>query len=269
MNDLVKFSGGVPANPEDLIAGLQNVSSNIQSNSGGVPFLRLLKSGVFVYGPENIEPEQDSEWAANPNSLQHGWACWGDGELLGEQMAPFNQAPPPKGGLPDYGQDWSQQVSINLQCLNGEDEGVSVLYKGTSTGLRNAVKELINALIAQLQTDPNHCVPVLSLEADSYQHKKHGQIFFPVLEIVRWIGFDGDGETTAAIEDQPNTPDPDTSEDAQTNDSESASDTQSPETAQQPPRRRRRAAASSTDTGKGDEKGEGKSTRGSRRRRRS
>ncbi len=54
MNQVVKFNtGGVPANTEDLIKGLQNVSTQIQGSAGGTPFLRLLKSGVYAYGPEN------------------------------------------------------------------------------------------------------------------------------------------------------------------------------------------------------------------------
>ena len=197
MNDLVKFSqGGLPANPDELVAGLQNVGQSLQGTTGGLPFLRLLKSGVFAYGPENIEPEQGSEWAINPYSLMHGWACWGEGELLDERMVPSAQPAPAKGELPDLGHSWGQQVSMQLQCLNGEDAGTVVLYKGTAIGLRNAVKELINKLIAQAKADPENIVPVVELEADSYTHKTYGQIFYPVLEVARWVSVET-GEPTA------------------------------------------------------------------------
>lgn len=190
--ELVKFNAaGLPANPEDLVKGLQNVVSNVQAG-GGMPFLRLLRSGLWVYGAENIEVQEGSQWAVNPASLQHGWACWGEGELLGEAMVPFNQPLPAKNTLPDYGEDWSQQLAVQLQCLTGEDVGVQVLYKGTSLGLRTAIRELISALIGQLQRDPTNCVPVVRLEVDSYNHKKYGEVFTPVLEIVRWISFSGE-----------------------------------------------------------------------------
>lgn len=245
MSDLVKFGGNLPANPEALIKGLQNVSSEIQGSTGGTPFLRLLKSGIYAYGPESIEPEEGSEWAMNPNSLMHGFACWGDGELLDERMVPFTQAAPSRADLPDYGHPWDQQVSMTLQCLNGEDEGVSVLYKGTSTGLRTAVKELINELIAQLQTDQEHCVPVLDLGADSYNHKKYGEIFFPVLTISRWVSFGGaddapdEDQTEAAPAADAQEPDPDPAAKA---DDETAA-----------PRRRRRRAAAADDTAPAEE----------------
>lgn len=233
MNDLVKFGhGGVPANPEDLVKGLQNVGSNLQGTTGGLSFMRLLKSGVYAYGPENIEPEEDSEWAINPYSLAHGFACWGDGELLDERMVPFNQAPPVRGELPDYGHDWNQQVAMQLACLNGEDEGTQVLMKGTSTGLRNAVKGLIDEIITQAQADPEHIVPVVELDCDSYQHKKYGEIFFPVLEVKRWINIDDAADTEE-------------SDEAETETAEAA-----PEPEPKPRRRRAKKAAAKDDEAK-------------------
>ena len=56
-NELAKYAGGLPASPEDLEAGLQNVQSTIQT-SGGFQYLRLMKSGLFVYGQENVEVEE-------------------------------------------------------------------------------------------------------------------------------------------------------------------------------------------------------------------
>lgn len=192
MNDLVKFAGGLPIKPEDLEKGLQNVQSAIQGGTGGMPFLRLLKAGFFVYGAENVEVEPGSEWAINPYSLMHGFACWAPGELLDERMVPFTEPPPNKAELPDLGEKWDQQVAMQLACTSGEDSGTNVLYKGTSTGLRNASKELINSIISQLQTDKVNVVPVIELETDSYQHKQYGQIFYPILTIKRWITIDGD-----------------------------------------------------------------------------
>ena len=201
MGDLMKFTGGMPANPDDLVSGLQNVSAVVKGGTGGVPFLRLLKSGVFAYGAENIEPEDGSEWAVNPYSLEHGFACWGDGELLDERMVPFTEPPPNRAELPDYGHDWNQQISMHLQCMTGEDEGTTVLYKGTSTGLRNAFRDLVDQMLVQLKHDQVNYVPVIQLEIDSYQHKKYGEIFVPIFELVKWVSMDGVGATEASEAD--------------------------------------------------------------------
>lgn len=198
--------GGLPASPDALVAGLANLAANVQTG-GGTPYLRLLKSGAYVYGPENIEIEEGSLWAVNPFSIQHGFACWSDGELLGEQMFPFNAQLPNPDTLPDYGDEWKPQISAHLKCLNGEDEGVEVLYKSTSLGLRTAMKDLINAIIAKAGEDPEHLVPVISLNVGSYHHKKYGEVFYPEFEIVDWIGMDGEG--AGAEQAAKSGPDPD------------------------------------------------------------
>lgn len=256
MNDLVKFAGGLPVNPEDLEAGLKNVAQSIQGSTGGVPFLRLLKSGIYAYGAEKIEPQEGSQWAINPYSLHHGFACWGDGELLDERMVPFTQQPPNRNELPDYGHAWDQQVAMQLQCLNGEDTGTNVLYKGTSTGLRNAVKELINQLIVQLQKDASHCVPVVELDCDSYEHKKYGEIFFPVLTVQRWLSVEGQETPAGAIESDESEAKPDAATAAPV--AEEAAEEKPA------PRRRRRASAAEPEAEADPEK----PTSSNRRRRR-
>lgn len=208
MNDLVKFGGGnLPADPSALASGLQNMTQNIHAGSGGVPFLRLMRDGIWAYGQENIEPELDSEWAVNPYSFQHGWCCWSDGEKLDEVMVPANQQPPAYSELKDYGAKWDNQVSVQLQCLTGKDKGTTVIYQGTSVGLRNTIKELTMAVISQANADPQHIVPVIMFDTDHYQHKKYGKIFTPVLEIVRWANIDsGESESPEDEDDSPDAP---------------------------------------------------------------
>jgi hypothetical protein len=192
VSNLVKFSGGgLPTNANDLVAGLANVRQEI-SGSSGLQFLRLLKDGHYAIGAENLEPEEDSLWAANPFSIHHGFAAWGDGELYDEVMVPFNQALPLKSELRDYGVKWDKQFSVILQCVEGTDKGLTILYKGTSVGLQNAFKTLIDALLTRAQSDPDTIVPVIALETDSYVHKKYGKIYTPVLEIVDWISMSGE-----------------------------------------------------------------------------
>lgn len=257
MNDLVKFpGGGMPAKPDDLAKGLQNVTAHIGPSAGGTPFLRLGKDGIWVYGQENIDVEEASHWAINPYSIQHGFAAWGDGELFGEVMVPFNQAPPVRSTLQDYGVEWKPQTSMLLQCMSGEDKGQVVLYKGTSVGMQNAVKELINQLIGQIQSDPEHLVPVVSLEVDSYQHKKYGQTFVPILDIQEWVSM----ETGEA--DQPE-------DDGDTTDSDDAADAPAAEDKPEPPKggsRRRRGKPADDKADETDDKA--KMGAGSSRRRR-
>lgn len=204
--EIAKFQqSGLPANPDELLGGLENVNQSLKAASGGLPFLRLLTDGVFVYGADNTEVQDGSNWAANPYTLQHGFACWDsdNSALLDEVMVAMNQPKPAVTDLPDLGFAWRPQVALQLQCLNGDDEGVTVLYKGTSLGLQNAVKELTAKIIGQIKSEEPF-VPVLELMSDHYTHKKHGRTYTPALEIVEWISMDGQpAEEAEAPDDEP------------------------------------------------------------------
>lgn len=238
-NSLMKVGGGLPMSAEDLKAGLQTASQAIQGGDGSLALLRLLKSGTFVYGPENIEIEPGSRWAVNPNSIQHGWVCWGDSELLDERMVPFNQAPPVRAELPDLGYDWNQQVAVGLQCVSGEDEGQVVLYKGSSKGIRNAMKKLIAALVTQLNADPVNYVPIVHMDVDSYNHPKWGETFFPVIDVLDWTSMDGGDE-----DEDEDDPEVEASEpvEVETPDGPTTVDGKTGEVIEEAPRRRRGAA---------------------------
>lgn len=194
-NAVANRAAGAIASLSSLKSGLQNVTSTIVAR-GGDPFLRLLTDGSWVYGADNVEVEEGSLWAVNPLSIQHGWVSWTDhpgkqaNEIVGEVMVPAGSPLPDMAGLRDTGWPWTQQLSIQVQCVSGEDTGTSVLYKTTSVGGTNAVKALLNKLMAQLDVDPTHPVPVIELLTDHYTHKKWGKTYTPVFEVRSWSSID-------------------------------------------------------------------------------
>lgn len=242
-DDLVKFGGNLPSTPDELAKGLQGVSQGLHQTVSGIPFLSL-KSGYFVYGPEKIEVEEGSQWAVNPYSIHHGFACWGDGELLGEVMSRFDQPPPRQDQLQDHGQPWGQQISMELKCVTGEDQGLTVLYKSTSVGMRNAAKVLIDNIVNQAQADPEHIVPVVELLCDSYQHKKYGETFYPVLDPVEWLTMGGPEAEDApdASDAEDDTPPPKAASRRGKAKAESAQPTDGDDKPANPRRRRRKAS---------------------------
>lgn len=194
-NDLMNV-GGIPATTADLMAGFQNMLQ-VVPQAMTMPLLRMQTDGMFVYGQENIEVEDGSLWAINPLTLEHGFCCWTNyddkdkkNELLGEFMVPFTKPTPSQADLPDHGWPWKSQVAMQLRCMNGEDEGTHVMYKGSSVGLCNAVRDLVEALMEQIAKDPKNMVPVVALDSDHYTHKKYGKIYTPLLDIKRWVPMD-------------------------------------------------------------------------------
>lgn len=189
MNALTNPTGGAIASLQNLKQGLQNVRQSIPQTSD--PFLRMGRDGVWVYGAENIEVEEGSQWAVNPLSLRHGYASWTDhknqkNELVGEVMVPMTHPLPMQNELRDTGWPWAQQVSFQLQCVSGEDKGEQTLYKTVSVGGMNAVNKLVADIMAQLDKDPEKPIPLVTLDTDSYTHKQWGKTYVPIFTVRGW-----------------------------------------------------------------------------------
>lgn len=219
MNDMVNFGGGnLPVDSDDLIAGLAGLSESLsQGATSGIPILRIGKQGIFVYGQDDVEVQPGSEWAINPQSIMHGWACWGqDGEgLIDEVYVPGNTPAPNRNDLQAHGAPWTQAFKVIMQCLNGEDEGQVVEYKTNSVGGRDFFRELVRDLTAQGMAEKKKhpkdgaarsIVPVIIHEVSQYKHPKWGLTNKPVLNIVRWTTMSSPGESQSEPEEKPDKP---------------------------------------------------------------
>jgi hypothetical protein len=179
-----------------LLDGLKQVKAETVL-SGGYPLLRLIKSGDWVFGAGNDPVQQGSHWAINPNTLGHGWSCWTNhpgatkNTQIGEVMVSVTEKKPLRDALPVHPFPWNEQKWFQLRCIDGSDEGVEVLYKTTSDGGLRAFDKLLGELILQIENDPEHPVPVVLLDADSYQHPKWGLTFKPLFTLTGWATLDG------------------------------------------------------------------------------
>jgi hypothetical protein len=174
-----------------LLSGIAESRATTVIAGGGKPFLRLLKSGEWVYGVADEEVQEGSHWAVNVMSLAHGWCCWVDGgegqknTLQGEVMTSMTEhkppKPPPIGDTP-----YAEQRGFNLKCLDGADAGVEVVYKTASVGGMRGVDDLLVEIQKQLATDSAHPCPVLQLSSDWYDHTKWGRIYTPIFVVTGW-----------------------------------------------------------------------------------
>jgi hypothetical protein len=69
-----------------------------------------------------------------------------------DRMVPVSQSKPLVTQLSDVGGEWQEQWSVNLTCVSGADEGVKVVFKGSTdgglqaiTGLFSTIRDRINA----------------------------------------------------------------------------------------------------------------------------
>jgi len=209
----------LPAALSGLAPALAQSIATAGKSGSTDPYMKFTKFGEWMYGTENVEVQEGSQWVVNPLGFVHGFTAWGtkehgtDGQNVGEMMVPATQPMPNEGELPSVKGAWAKCVGMQLRCLTGEDEGVQVLFKTNSTGGRKAYAALLQSVVQRLAKDPGTPVPVITLAADSYEHKSYGKIFTPELTIVKWLALDDTAPTPAPAieapaEDAPTTEEP-------------------------------------------------------------
>jgi hypothetical protein len=116
-------------------------------------------------------------------------------------MVPITEPLPEPGPVPDGAKKgWEVQIGAAVQCITGEDAGISARYQATSVGGKKALTALGLAIAAQVEKDPAHPVPLVTLKKESYQHKSYGRIFTPLLEVTKWVAMDKEPDPADAAE---------------------------------------------------------------------
>jgi len=199
----------LPANPQDLLGGFKRAQQRQEMAGGDGHFLKLDKTGTWLYGADEVEVEEGSRWAINPATLATGFAAWDDNEKVGEEMALLTGEPVIKSSLPDVGAAWAPQTAMQLKCLDGEDANVEVIYSTTSKGGQKAFKVVLATITARIEDGETDIIPIVEMDVDSYKHKKYGKIFTPVLKVVGWMGLDA---LVAPEADEPEVDEPEVDE---------------------------------------------------------
>lgn len=203
-------TSNLPMNPKTLLGAIQKtVLAHRNDDTGGVAFLKMGKSGIWVYGADEMEIEEESLWAVNPASFKTGYIAWEQGNTaggpVGEEMRSITEDPLVSTDLPHLdGAKWNQQIGFQVACINGEDAGTQAVFKSSSKGARGAFDDLLQQLMTHYKANPgaDKVVPVIELLVDSYKHKEYGKIYKPVFKIVEWATMEGVMQTDEP-EDEP------------------------------------------------------------------
>lgn len=199
----------LPANIANMAVGLAQSVQTVSTGSGD--FMKMNRSGEFVYGREDIEVEEGSIWAVNPAGFQHGHVAWGDkthgteGKHLGEHMGPAHEPIYPESDLGAVEGEWHQAIGIQLACTDGEDVGQQCLFKSNSVGGRKGYGALLEEVVEKIKEGTGEVVPLVRLNSTHYKHDKYGKIFTPDFIIVGWTTMDA---TAAPEEEKAEEPEP-------------------------------------------------------------
>jgi len=203
MNLLATFDQNALANMETI--------TETHGNDAGYLYLKMDKTGSWLFGRADDEVEDGSEWVINPLTAQSGYICWGEmgGAPLGERMTPLTGTPLSQDELPDTGYTWSPQLSLQLMCVSGGDEGTAVVYKVSSKGGVNVINKLLREVVARSKSGNSEVYPVVTLSSTQDKGSKY-KTWYPVLEQKEWLGAEGFARLTApdAVEQLEAAPEP-------------------------------------------------------------
>lgn len=244
----------LPVSAQDFIGAIAKTTQRLGADSTGMQYLKLSKGGFWIYGVDDIDVEENSKWAINPNSLATGYVAWpinGTGKPLGEEMRGITDEPIQESQLPSVGDNaaWNQQVGMQLMCISGEDIGVEVVFKASSKGGLSGFSTMLNSIMQHFKDNANTdlVVPVVDLLVDDYKHPTYGKIYTPVFEILDWVKIDSMPVPDAGDETPDEEPEPEPEEEAPPEEKappkKKARAGKKPEGDDKPPRRRRRRAA--------------------------
>ena len=196
MSNLTTFkAAGLPA-VKDLAGALKANLPKV-AESGSV-IIKMDKTGHWVFGADQTEVEEGSEWAVNPFSFVHGFIAWGDGDVLGEKMVGISQPLPELEPAPvGAKRGWETQVGLSIKCVSGEDEGMEARFTTTSVGGKRAVQTLGALIAAQIEKDPTKPVAIITLGKEHYSHKSYGRIYTPIFEVIDWMDMNAEESAKA------------------------------------------------------------------------
>jgi len=183
-------NAGLPA-----VSSLSTTLRLLQKESLGVVYLKMDKSGHWIFGVDRDEVEAGSLWAVNPFSFVHGYVAWGLGALLGEKTVAITEAKPEMGAAPNGAEKgWEYQMGVSLKCTSGVDKDLEARFMTNSLGGKRALQEFAAEVANQIDKDPSKPVPIVLLKNSDYMHRLYSRLYNPVFEIKNWISMEGEAE---------------------------------------------------------------------------
>jgi len=203
-NDLAFASTAGLVSRDDLARSLGNAVAHMPAAGGDVQYLKMEKTGQWVFGQDETPVEPGSLWAVNPQSFMHGYVAWdtdAGGAPVKEIMVPVSQPLPVVSSLPPLPPsarsgkplEYKEQRSVQLVCIldpgakgSDSDEGTLVEYKQSSVGAMRLFRGLASSILQRVMEGKEEIVPIVKLTTEDYKHAQYGRIYNPVMSVTEW-----------------------------------------------------------------------------------
>jgi hypothetical protein len=183
--------------------------------------LRFTKHGEYKTGQDQEEVPEGTRMLVYMPSLKKGWVKWHEGQpvrhIIG--LVAEGYSPPARETLGDMDEDdWGElngraidpwQYSFYVCML--DEEGELHTFVTSSKGGQSAIGEISKVYGRRRRMKPDE-LPIIELNARSYNHKDYGETFAPQFKVTGWAktpqDFDelknvlGNGGDAEAIEDK-------------------------------------------------------------------
>lgn len=161
--------------------------------------LILFKKGDWLCGDDEVG---EKEYRTEPTEIYYGWQHWRNSTPGPTQMVRIDQLAecPRRDDLGDLDKSkwesapdgkskdpWVRTVRMGLVDLETDE---LYFFTSSSHGGRGAVNDFCAAFDRGRHQFPDQ-VPIVTLDTESYKHKKFGKVVKPKFTVSRWVTRDG------------------------------------------------------------------------------
>lgn len=169
------------------------------------------KAGEWLYGMNQEVLVLGTKLAVSMPGMRVGWRRWENRQVVDDRTSLLTEMrqQPSRQSLGDTDEKmWDMlngrprdpwQMSSIVEMISGDGE--KYIYATASYGGRKCLGDLCVQYAKQRRMRPGQ-LPLVSLGADSYDHKDYGKTWVPVLTITGWV----DEETLEPVDDTPPLP---------------------------------------------------------------
>lgn len=152
------------------------------------------KRGVYEFGKDKADIDNDEIWVVNSMSFEDGWVCWKGGSKVANRMASiFSDTPIPDPNFDEHGpfdpktsDGWSRSKAMVIRSVD-EDDRQGYYSTNSKTGV-GAIAGLQQEIVERMNSGAP-AWPLIQLDREEFkaQNQKNWK---PILRVYGWLTYE-------------------------------------------------------------------------------